>query len=67
VPTILTLATFDGSNGSSPYGGVIEDSSGNLFGTTNQGGANGEGTVFEIKKGSGSVTTLASFNGVNGA
>ena len=31
-----------------PLRGVVEDSSGNLFGTTCGGGANGDGTVFEV-------------------
>ena len=46
---------------------MIEDCSGNLFGTTSQGGTSGDGTVFEVAKGSGTITTLASFNGTNGA
>ena len=43
------------------------DSSGNLYGTTAYGGAIGDGTVFELAKGSGTITTLASFNGTDGA
>ena len=31
---ITTLANFNGSNGGSPEGGLVADSSGNLFGTT---------------------------------
>jgi uncharacterized repeat protein (TIGR03803 family) len=46
---------------------LVEDSSGNLFGTTGGGGASGDGTVFEVQQGSGTVTTLAAFNGANGA
>ena len=42
------------------------DSSGNLYGTTERGGANGDGTVFELAHGSSTITTLASFNGTNG-
>jgi uncharacterized repeat protein (TIGR03803 family) len=65
---ITTLASFDGSNGSSPsYGGVVIDSNGNLYGTTVAGGGSDEGTVFEIVRGSGTVTTLASFTGTNGS
>src|SRR5262245_15584885 len=49
VPANLTpLASFDGSNGAYPYGGLIQDNSGNLFGTTAYGGASGVGSVFEI-------------------
>ena len=43
------------------------DSSGNLYGTATDGGADGDGTVFELAQGSGTITTLASFNGTNGA
>ena len=46
-PTVL--ASFNGSNGLNPiYGSLIADSAGNLFGTTEVGGSNGNGTVFEI-------------------
>jgi uncharacterized repeat protein (TIGR03803 family) len=65
--TITTLASFNGTNGSSPWAGLIMDSSGNLYGTTNAGGVYGDGTVFEVVQGSGAITTLASFNGTNGA
>jgi uncharacterized repeat protein (TIGR03803 family) len=63
---LVTLASFTGSNGLNPAGTLVEDSSGNLFGTTPYGGAFGFGTVFELAKGSGTITTLASFNGSNG-
>ena len=42
------------------------DSSGNLYGTTYGGGVNGDGAVFELAKGSGTITALASFNGTDG-
>ena len=35
-------------DGSQPLGGVIVDSTGNLYGTTDLGGSANEGTVFEI-------------------
>jgi uncharacterized repeat protein (TIGR03803 family) len=44
-----TLVSFNGSNGADPYAGLISDPNGDLFGTTKQGGAYGNGTVFEIK------------------
>ena len=65
--TITTLASFDMPTGQLPIAGLVEDSSGNLFGTTEAGGTNGDGTVFEVAAGSGAVTTLASFNGTDGA
>ncbi len=66
--TITTLATFNGANGSVPDAGLIMDGSGNLYGTTTGlDDNNDDGTVFELAKGSGTVTTLASFNGTNGS
>ena len=65
--TITTLASFNGTNGEWPIGGLVEDSSGNLFGTTEYGGAKDDGTVFEVQAGSGTIATLASFNGTDGA
>ena len=41
-------ANFNGANGSSPQGGLIADAAGDLFGTTGGGGADGDGTVFEL-------------------
>lgn len=38
----------DGSDGSYPIGGVTLDASGNLYGTTTNGGSAGGGVVFEI-------------------
>ena len=35
---------FSGSDGSQPYGGLISDSKGNLYGTTCMGGTHGGGT-----------------------
>jgi uncharacterized repeat protein (TIGR03803 family) len=64
---LSTLATFNGTNGSWPEAGLVMDSSGNLYGTTNRGGASNDGTVFELAHGSGPIATLASFNGTNGA
>ena len=61
--TITTLASI---NWTGP-GGVIMDSSGNLYGTTIEGGVANVGTVFELAHGSGTVTTLASFNGTTDA
>ena len=45
---LTTLVTFNGSNGAGLEGGLIADANGDLFGTTGNGGANGDGTVFEI-------------------
>ncbi|QPF89873.1 beta strand repeat-containing protein [Bradyrhizobium commune] len=70
--TLTILVNFNGINGRSPlYGALIFDSNGNLFGTTSRGGANDDGTVFEIAKTEGGYasapTTLVTFNLNNGA
>jgi uncharacterized repeat protein (TIGR03803 family) len=65
--TITTLASFNGSNGSGPLAGLVMDSNGDLFGTTELGGASTDGTVFELVHGSNTITTLATFNGRNGS
>jgi uncharacterized repeat protein (TIGR03803 family) len=64
--TITDLASFNGTNGANPMGNLVEDSNGNLFGTAEAGGANNEGTVFEVVQGSNTITVLASFNNTNG-
>jgi uncharacterized repeat protein (TIGR03803 family) len=63
---LTTLATFSGSNGSLPVGGLIADSSGNLYGITELGGSNNDGTVYEIAAGTHAISTLVNFNGTNG-
>jgi uncharacterized repeat protein (TIGR03803 family) len=64
--TIITLASFNGTNGNLPRAGVTFDANGNLFGTAQNGGAANQGTVWELAKGSGTITALAAFNGTNG-
>src|SRR5262249_31891411 len=65
--TPVTLASFNGANGSLPDSGLIADSQGNLFGTTPVGGANGKGVVFEMTAGDHAIIDLVNFDGVNGA
>lgn len=55
--TPTTLVSFNGTDGEAPEAGLIADASGNLFSTTTSGGANGDGTVFEIT-GSGFVSSI---------
>jgi uncharacterized repeat protein (TIGR03803 family) len=64
--SIMTLASFNGTNGNAPHAGVTFDANGNLFGTTQVGGANSQGAVWELAKGSSTITALSSFNGTNG-
>ena len=48
------------------FGGLVADAAGNLYGTSEQGGAYSYGTVFKLDS-SGSRTTLYSFNSSDGA
>lgn len=55
-------ATTDGSD---PIAGLVLDAQGNLYGTTNEGGALGYGTVFKVDA-TGKETVLHNFAGVGG-
>lgn len=46
--TKTAIYEFHGNDGSYPFGGVIFDAAGNLYGVTNGGGANDEGVVYEL-------------------
>jgi len=51
------LYTFhNGSDGGGPYGGLVMDADGNLYGTTSTGGSGGGGTVFELSPSGGGWT-----------
>jgi uncharacterized repeat protein (TIGR03803 family) len=63
------LANFGGTDGLEPESNLAIDAQGDLFGTTDAGGANYDGTVFEIPVVDGNyepLTTLVSFNGADG-
>ncbi|MFZ0793099.1 MAG: choice-of-anchor tandem repeat GloVer-containing protein [Candidatus Korobacteraceae bacterium] len=67
--TETVLLSFNGSDGANPYGGVIIDAAGNLYGTTYAGGSDGVGTVFKLSASSGgnwSESVLHSFATGNG-
>jgi uncharacterized repeat protein (TIGR03803 family) len=51
-----------GTDGAFPYGGLVRDAVGNLYGTTNVGGASGWGVVFKVDA-NGTETVLYSFTG----
>jgi uncharacterized repeat protein (TIGR03803 family) len=57
---ILYSFGANATDGQEPYAGVIRDSAGNLYGTTQTGGAIGLGTVFKITA-AGTETILHSF------
>jgi uncharacterized repeat protein (TIGR03803 family) len=57
------LYDFSGSpDGKEPFGQLIRDKAGNLYGTTIEGGASDHGTVFKVDK-TGKETVLHSFKG----
>ena len=62
---LLTLHSFDGSDGVIPYAGLVQANDGSLYGITRDGGDYGWGTVFKITT-SGVLTTLHSFDGSDG-
>ena len=69
--TESVLVSFDGTNGQNTQAGLVSDAAGNLYGTTNFGGANSDGTVFEASPpasghGAWTETVLFSFNGTDG-
>ena len=51
-----------GADGEYPAAGLVQDAAGNLYGTTNSGGASGDGIVFKISP-AGKETVLHSFKG----
>ena len=75
--TLTVLYSFtDGADGGYPYGGVILDKAGSLYGTAYEGGllsdcsGAGCGVVFELSRGSGGIwteTVLHSFTETDGA
>ena len=70
----LTMFSFDGTNGSDPYAGLLQAAHGDFYGVTSTGGAsngggrcaNNCGTVFKIAPG-GKLTTLHNFDWTDGA
>jgi len=62
-----TLHSFEGPDGAHPVAAVIADASGNLYGTTSDGGPLGLGVVFELDAANAyAVTTLHGFDGSDG-
>jgi len=65
--TETVLHTFAGgtSDGQYPFGGLVMDKSGSLYGMTDDGGANSEGTIYKVTS-KGKFTLLHSFAGSDG-
>jgi uncharacterized repeat protein (TIGR03803 family) len=56
------LHSFNYTDGAFPYGGLIRDAAGNLYGTTTYGGDSNFGTVFKLDA-TGKETVLHGFRG----
>ncbi len=64
--TLSTLHMFMGNDGDHPaFGGLVQATDGNFYGTTATGGPNGDGVIFRINA-AGKGTILHSFNGTDG-
>src|SRR6516165_8477604 len=66
---LTTLFSFNLTDGAYPLAGVLAEANGDLFGTTQESGSGGLGTVFELVNNNGTYTlnTLVIFNDYNGA
>jgi uncharacterized repeat protein (TIGR03803 family) len=65
-----SIWTFSGLDGSTPYASLVRDKSGNLYGTTADGGTGGSGTIFKLSPpaigGAWTESTLFDFDTSNG-
>lgn len=64
--SVIYNFTDKGSDGASPYGGPVLDQSGNLYGTTYDGGSYGSGNIYKLAPSGSSWTysTLYSLKGI---
>jgi uncharacterized repeat protein (TIGR03803 family) len=63
-----TLYSFDGQNGSHPFGGVIQGNDGNFYGPAFDGGVNNQGTLFKLfPQGLPSITSFTPGSGPVGS
>ena len=66
--TFTTLISFNGTNGANPQANLLQGKDGNFYGTAPNGGANGNGTIFEISPDGSFFTNFYNFSaGSNGA
>lgn len=67
--TYRVIHNFNGNDGQSPVDSLVMDGSGNLYGTAQNGGAFGFGSVFELTPSGGSwiFTSLHDFDGSDGS
>jgi len=63
--TFQVVHAFDGTNGRSPQGSLVQATDGKLYGMTNEGGANNLGVLYSYDL-SGVFTKESDFDGTNG-
>src|SRR6185437_16610667 len=49
--TLTTLHSFNGTDGEAPSGALLQDTDGNIYGTSGAGGSSGHGTFFQVNAG----------------
>ena len=66
--TVSVVHSFinNSTDGTAPYGGLLDGGDGYMYGTTQTGGTNGTGTLYKVKT-DGTFSTVASFTGSNGS
>ncbi|HNP44041.1 MAG TPA: T9SS type A sorting domain-containing protein [Panacibacter sp.] len=64
--TFAKLFDFNGTNGSIPYGSLVQATNGKLYGMTYQGGANNFGTLFSFDPATNTQVKLIDFNTAQG-
>jgi uncharacterized repeat protein (TIGR03803 family) len=64
---LTTLHSFDVTDGENPETGLIQDTNGKFYGTTQAGGADGNGTIYSLSVGLGSFVETQTSSGKVGA
>jgi len=62
-----TLQAFDGTNGAYPWPGLVLDTNGTFYGTTNQGGSANDGVIYSLNNGLKAFVSLGSTSGKQAA
>jgi uncharacterized repeat protein (TIGR03803 family) len=62
--SVLHVFGPEGSDGQYPDGGLVQGPDGTLYGTCNQGGSSGRGSVFQLNTNGGNYSVLHSFAGM---
>jgi len=64
---LTTLHSFNSTDGTGPYGGLVQATNGKLYGTTSEGGTNNDGTLFSLAVGLGPFVETLPTSGKVGA